>query len=173
MKHVSRTHRVTLYWLFDRVTLDPKFQIKYVDTKNQHADMLTKGKFTRDDWNNLLRLFNIMNFSILRAVIVYQSVQLESRTPCRSELRKERQEKGLWWRNQASEFDIEKFERESFSHVGFVYIIQSGESDWVGILISQALRDRCETELKTHRRVLKCRTEVTIRFQVPRDRSVS
>ena len=28
MRHVSRTHRVTLDWLFDRISLDPKIQIK-------------------------------------------------------------------------------------------------------------------------------------------------
>ena len=38
MKHVSRTHGVPLDWFFDRVNLDPKIQIKYVDTKNQLAD---------------------------------------------------------------------------------------------------------------------------------------
>ena len=64
MRHVSRTHRVALDWLFDRINLEPKIQIKYVDTKNQPADMLTKGSFTRDEWNHLLRLFNIMNFSM-------------------------------------------------------------------------------------------------------------
>ena len=31
MRHVSRTHRVALDWLFDRVNLDAKIQIKYVD----------------------------------------------------------------------------------------------------------------------------------------------
>ena len=45
MRHVSRTHRVALDWLFDRVNLDPKIQIKYIDTKTQLADILTKGKF--------------------------------------------------------------------------------------------------------------------------------
>ena len=45
MRHVSRTHRVALDWLFDRINLDPKIQIKYIDTKNQLADILTKGKF--------------------------------------------------------------------------------------------------------------------------------
>ena len=33
MRHVSRTHRVALDWLFDRINLDPKIQIKYIDTK--------------------------------------------------------------------------------------------------------------------------------------------
>ena len=58
MRHDSRTHRVVLDWLFDRISLDPKIQIKYIDTKNQLADMLTKGNFTRDEWNHLLCLFN-------------------------------------------------------------------------------------------------------------------
>ena len=61
MRHVSRTHRVALDWLCDRINLDPKVQIKYVDTKNQLADILTKGSFTRDEWHNMLHLFNIMN----------------------------------------------------------------------------------------------------------------
>ena len=63
MRHVSRTHRVALDWLFDRINLDPKIQIRYIDTKNQLADILTKGNFTRDEWNHLLCLFNISHFS--------------------------------------------------------------------------------------------------------------
>ena len=63
MRHVSRIHRVALDWLFDRINLDPKIQIKYIDTKNQLADILTKGHFTRDEWNHLLCLFNISHFS--------------------------------------------------------------------------------------------------------------
>ena len=56
MRHVSRNHRVALDWLFDRINLDSKIQIKYIDTKNQLADILTKGNFTRDEWNYLLCL---------------------------------------------------------------------------------------------------------------------
>ena len=63
LKHVSRTHRVALDWLFDRINLDSKTQIKYIDTKNLLADILTKGNFTRDEWNRLLTLFNISHFS--------------------------------------------------------------------------------------------------------------
>ena len=43
MRHVSKTHRVALDWLFDRINLDTKIQIKYIDTKNQLADILTKA----------------------------------------------------------------------------------------------------------------------------------
>ena len=45
------------------LTLDPKMRIKYIDTKNQLADIWTKGNFTRDEWNHLLTLFNISHFS--------------------------------------------------------------------------------------------------------------
>ena len=62
MRHVSRTHRVALDWLFDRINLDSKIQIKYIDTKNQLADILTKENCTRDEWNHLLNLFNISHF---------------------------------------------------------------------------------------------------------------
>ena len=63
MRHVSGTHRVALDWLFDRINLDPKIQIKCIDTKNQLAEIPTKGNFTRDEWNHLLCLFNISHFS--------------------------------------------------------------------------------------------------------------
>ena len=64
IRHVSRTHRVALDWLFDRVNLDSNIQIKHIDTKKQLADILTKGSFTRDEWNHLLCLFNISHFSL-------------------------------------------------------------------------------------------------------------
>ena len=42
VRRMSRTHRVALDLLFDMINWAPKIQIKYVDTKNQLADMLTK-----------------------------------------------------------------------------------------------------------------------------------
>ena len=63
MRHVSRTHRVALDWLFDRINSDPKIQIKCIDSKNQLADTFTKGNFTRDEWNHLFCLFNTSHFS--------------------------------------------------------------------------------------------------------------
>ena len=69
-RHVSRTHRVALEWLIDRINLDPKIQIKYMDTKNKLADILTKGNFTRDEWNHLLTLFNISHFSSIACIAV-------------------------------------------------------------------------------------------------------
>ena len=67
MRHVSTTRRVSHDWLFDRINVDPKIQIKYIDTKNQLADILTKGNFARDEWNHLLCLFNISHFSSINS----------------------------------------------------------------------------------------------------------
>ena len=49
--------------MFDRINLDPQIQIKYIHTKIQLADILTKGHFTRDEWNHPLCLFNISHSS--------------------------------------------------------------------------------------------------------------
>ena len=49
MTHVSRTHLVALGWLFDRINLDSKIQIRYFDTKHQLADILTKE--TSKNWS--------------------------------------------------------------------------------------------------------------------------
>ena len=57
--------------------LDPKSQIRYVDTKHQLADILTKGNFTHDEWNNLLYLFHISHFDSLCCA---QNVSLTSCT---------------------------------------------------------------------------------------------
>ena len=54
MRHVSMTDRVALDWLFDRINLDPKIQIRYLTRKTNSQTFLAKGNFTRDEWNNLL-----------------------------------------------------------------------------------------------------------------------
>ena len=77
MRHVSRTHRVALDWLFDRINLDPKIQIKYIDTKNQLADILTMGNFTRDEWNHLLCLFTISHFSSINSLEAMSKITQE------------------------------------------------------------------------------------------------
>ena len=79
-RHVSRTHRVALDWLFDRINLDPKNQIRYIDTKHQLADILTKGSFTRDEWNNLLDLFNVSQrfCQVFSDLLVLKHVQQET-----------------------------------------------------------------------------------------------
>ena len=63
MRHVSGTHRVALDWLFDRINFRHKIQVRNIDTKHQLADMLAKRNFTRNERNNILRLFNVSHFS--------------------------------------------------------------------------------------------------------------
>ena len=57
MRHESRAHRVAPDWLFDRVNLDPKVQINYVESQTPLADIVTKSSFTRDEWHILLHPF--------------------------------------------------------------------------------------------------------------------
>ena len=71
MTHVSRNHRVALDWLFDRINLDPKIQIHYIDTKPRLADMLTKGNFTREEWNNL----SFVQYHPFQLHLLYQEFQ--------------------------------------------------------------------------------------------------
>ena len=66
MRHVARTHRVALDWLFERINLDSKIHIKYIDTKNQLADILTKGNLTRDEWNYC----SILAISVLQFALI-------------------------------------------------------------------------------------------------------
>ena len=78
MRHVPRTHRIALDWLFDRINLDPKIQIKFIDTKNQLADILTRGNVTRDEWNHLFCLFNISHFrSINKREAMWKRIQAD------------------------------------------------------------------------------------------------
>ena len=79
MRHVSRTHGVARDWLFDRINLDSQIQIKYINTKNQLVDILTRGNFTRDEWNHLLNLFNISHFSsTVCSAAIAKRIQQES-----------------------------------------------------------------------------------------------
>ena len=90
MRHVSRTHRVALDWLFDRVDLEPKIQSKkYVDSKNQLGHTLSRGSFSRDEGNHFLCLFNITSFSMFSCshFSVFPTIRLERRAPCHSKWR--------------------------------------------------------------------------------------
>ena len=59
MAHVARTHRVNLDWLLERSINDPCLYCRYIDTKAQIADMLTKPNFTVKDWCHLCGLFRL------------------------------------------------------------------------------------------------------------------
>ena len=61
LRYVSRTHRVDLDWLIERIKRDPGVNIKFAGTDEQLADMLTKGSFTVAKWISLLDLHQIGN----------------------------------------------------------------------------------------------------------------
>ena len=59
MRHVPRTHRVNLDWLFERLLQDPSINIAWVSTKHQLADIFTKGSFSEQTWKELSMLVQI------------------------------------------------------------------------------------------------------------------
>ena len=59
MRHIQRTHRVDIDWLFERFQSDPGIYIRYVNAKQQVADLLTKGTFTAIQWNVLCDLAQV------------------------------------------------------------------------------------------------------------------
>ena len=81
MRHVSRTQRVALDWLLDGIHLDPTIQGKYVDTRSQLVDILTKGTFTRDGWNHLLQFF-LTQWTLPFSLAVISAFELTSAQPC-------------------------------------------------------------------------------------------
>ena len=92
--------------------LEPKIQITYVDTKNQLADFLTNGSFSRDEWNHF-SLF-ARHFWVCRHILVaisrnFLSLSLQSAlclVSCRNEdrtqprtmaHRRHKQDPWIWW----------------------------------------------------------------------------
>ena len=55
------THRVNLDRRLEQVNLDSNMPVKCVYTNQQIADILTKGSFTRDKWNELMILLGIFS----------------------------------------------------------------------------------------------------------------
>ena len=59
MRHLLRVHRVDLDTLWERLRADPSISMRYVNTKQQLADILTKGSFTKMEWDRLVDLLQI------------------------------------------------------------------------------------------------------------------
>ena len=65
---------------FDRISFDPKIQIRYFDS-TPIADILTKENFTRDDWNNHFDLATDMLFGRLQHLEASETEDQEVWTP--------------------------------------------------------------------------------------------
>ena len=59
LRYVGRTHRVDLDFVSKRFRKDTGIAIRYVGTKNQMADLLTKGSFTGPQWSTLVELIQL------------------------------------------------------------------------------------------------------------------
>ena len=58
LRHISRTHRINIDWMYERIDGD-QVCIRHVPTKDQVADMLTKGSFKEMLWNHLMSLTSL------------------------------------------------------------------------------------------------------------------
>ena len=57
LRHVHRTHRVNLDWLYEVfASTNTRCRLRYVSTKHQIADMHTKAITKADVWNHLTKL---------------------------------------------------------------------------------------------------------------------
>ena len=156
MRHVSRTHRVALDRLFDRINLDPK--IKYVDTRNQLGDMLTKSCFTRDEWDHLLRLlhmkfsmFSCSHFLSNRKRSVMSNRAQESTAKEGSEVAKPRL-MNLVSRNLLSEDSSARTAR--------------GSKSWIRVMFHRASGNWFETATKTQQHIFKSGDKMTFSLRV-------
>ena len=53
VRHVSRTDRVALDRIFDRINFDSKIQVRCVETKDQLAEILTQDSLTCENGINI------------------------------------------------------------------------------------------------------------------------
>ena len=113
MRHASRPHRVALDWLFDRINLDTKIQIRDIDTKHQLSDMLTKGNFTRDEWNHLLCLFNISNFS---STCCTKNFSLISCSTMSKRMQNQKEEERVVSKSRPASMNLSSFHCDKFFH---------------------------------------------------------
>ena len=78
-----------------------KVQIKYIDTKNHLADILTKRNFTRGEWNHLLCLFNISQFSSINSL---EAMSKRTQEDAREESQQNQSRWWIWSHDAAKEF---------------------------------------------------------------------
>ena len=58
LRHLPRTHRIDLNWLFE-VCSNPRVNLRYVGTKQQIADLMTKALNKPETWQHLLDISQI------------------------------------------------------------------------------------------------------------------
>ena len=59
MRHLGRTHRISVAWLHERFK-EPQCQLHYCPTLSQCADIYTKAFENKDKWTHARRLISVM-----------------------------------------------------------------------------------------------------------------
>ena len=59
LRHVPRVHRVNIDATYERIREDPGIYMRHWPTKFQMADILTKGSFPKQAWEDLLDLLQL------------------------------------------------------------------------------------------------------------------
>ena len=120
MRLVSRTHRAALDWLFERINLDPKIQIGYVDTENPTCWHRNRRKFL-EKWVESFSVFihhHVFFRHILTAIWKVLSLKPESAlwlVSCRNEDKTQTRVMGLRWQKSDPPIcDARSVQRECF-----------------------------------------------------------
>ena len=91
--NVSRTHRVALDWLFDRINLDPKIQINYIDTKTNSQTYWPRVISHVTNGIIFCFCFLTLGISVLQSVL-----KCCRKEPSKDQVKKESQQsQDQWW----------------------------------------------------------------------------
>ena len=74
LRHVHRTHRINLDWLFEIFRSDESIRLGYMPTKLQLGDAFTKGSFNSKTWSDLMKLLQIVHLEDSKAAAVCRSI---------------------------------------------------------------------------------------------------
>ena len=160
VRHVSRTHRVALDWFFDRINLDPKIRIKYVDTKKPTRRFHTWWMGSFVDWISRI-------FRCFLAVIFFHKA---SRVSCPTELRKLRLKKVRQWRNRDRWIwcqGISWARRKLLRKILRVIRIARRIKNWIRVMFHIASGNWRETSTKTQQCILKRGNKMTLNLPAP------
>ena len=59
MRHLNRTHKISVSWLTERVKSDPQIRMEYCDSNDMAADIFTKEFYDKVKWQHAVALINI------------------------------------------------------------------------------------------------------------------
>ena len=80
MRHVSRTHRVALDWLFDRISLEPKNW--HQEPTRRHSDQRKHLKRWMESPSSFVQHYEFLDvFLVAISVVFFLTIRLESRAP--------------------------------------------------------------------------------------------